>query len=199
MTKIGINAHIPSTRMLDKIQEAGIKYVRCDFSWNWIEPERGVFAWDVYDKLTRDCLARNISILAVIGYTPTWANYGSAGNVPPICTDDWIRFVYAVVRRDPHICYWEIWNEPNVPKYFSGTIKDYGERILAPASRAIHDCGKKVVAPGIATTRPGWSDWLKEMEWYSQKGHIDIVSIHHYDTPAYKDIQNLERGSWLGR
>ena len=199
MTIVGMNTHIPMAVVLDKVQYAGIKHIRCDFNWDYIEPAKGFHKWGITDQLVEDCEELGISILPTIGYTPVWANDTGKRNDPPTRTANWINFVYRIVRRYPQISYWSIWNEPNISDFFSGSIKDYGHNILAPAAKAIHELNKMVVAPGIATTHSGWSKWLNEMLWYRAKGFLDVLSIHHYTAPASEAIRLLEKGTWLGR
>src|SRR5213075_1982920 len=38
-------------RHLRTAQLAGVKYLRCAFSWNGIEPQRGVYKWQFWDDL----------------------------------------------------------------------------------------------------------------------------------------------------
>ena len=197
MIRTGINAHIPSTLILDKIHEAGIKHIRCDFNWDRIEPKKGQYMWEPFDTLVDEASQRDIEVLPVIGYTPKWANYGSSPNTPPLYRDQWKKFVEEVVIRYPEIYPYEIWNEPNVSKYFNSTVDYYIQKILIPAADVIHNVGGFVVAPGIDTTNSQWSHWLEKIE--EHKDVIDIVSLHHYNTPAFKAIKMLERGTWRGR
>ena len=41
----GVNAHVPQESVADEIVEAGIGWVRIDFQWSAVEPERDLYEW----------------------------------------------------------------------------------------------------------------------------------------------------------
>ena len=204
---LGTNAHIPRTETLDKIKEGNISWVRMDFNWDLIEPEKGIFNFDYHDDAVTDCNMREINVLGILAYTPKWANGDQDKSYLPLDYDDWIRYVHKVVHRyGSKVKHWEIWNEPNDHKFFKGTLKEYGEKILAYASDTIRNISNdfrldlKIVAPSINCNRTNWPVWLKELEWYAKRKFFDISSIHLYRYPARDVIDGIEKGksfAWL--
>ena len=60
-------------------RDAGVKWSREDFSWSRIEPEKGRFHWDYYDRLLA-CAKRNgITVYAIVGYWSPWTRPYTAG------------------------------------------------------------------------------------------------------------------------
>ena len=47
----GINAHLPSGALLDRVAAAGIAWVRVDFNWWMMAPARGVYDWALTDAV----------------------------------------------------------------------------------------------------------------------------------------------------
>src|SRR5918996_2311157 len=70
----GINAHLPSSALLDRVAAAGIAWIRVDFNWFMMEPARGVYDWTLTDAVIRDARARGLNVYATLAYAPTWAN-----------------------------------------------------------------------------------------------------------------------------
>jgi xylan 1,4-beta-xylosidase len=78
--------------------------------------------------------------------------------------------------------FFEVWNEPNLKAFWTGTQKDYFKlyRVTADAIKKV-DSSLKVGGP--ATARDGWIDEFLE---FCEVGSVplDFVSTHHYPTDA---------------
>lgn len=188
----GINAHVPENRALTKIQNAGIKWIRIDFNWHEIEISRGYFKWSKIDKVVNNSIKKDLSILAILAYTPSWANNGQSKNYPPLKKHYWTNFVKkAVSRYKNKIKYWSMWNEPNLEKFWAGTLDEYVDKILIPGSKTAKsvDPSCKIVGPDLAhltTEKEMWNVWLRGI-LRKAKNHLDIISHHIYDIkgPSY--------------
>jgi hypothetical protein len=55
----GINVHLPSSALLDRVTEAGIAWIRVDFNWYMMEPARGVYDWTTTDAVVSEARARS--------------------------------------------------------------------------------------------------------------------------------------------
>jgi hypothetical protein len=86
--------------------------------WNQIETSRGVYDWSVFDAWLAKATA---PLLYTFGGTPAWA--AADKSLPPTDMAMWDEFVQAVVTRAAgRIEAYELWNEPNLRKFFSGTV-----------------------------------------------------------------------------
>ena len=108
----------------------------------------------------------------------------------------------------------ELWNEPDVPGFFSGYCKDYRELILKPGYRGVKRANRKtsVAGPALAfdPTRTSSGDYLKNLDYLDcvlQNGgwdNLDIITIHAYphesgcccDNGFYDRIKSFVRPDW---
>ena len=124
-------------------RDAGARVNRWQFSWPQMERSRGLVDPSSVDPAIAAAAANDFVILGVLVGTPSWAAGGEAGQPPanlelPFTHPDnhWARFVYNMVLhyRD-RVRYWEIWNEPNLREFWSGSPEQY-YRLLKVAYQA---------------------------------------------------------------
>lgn len=183
-------------------KEAGLKRVRFHGILN---DELGVYApsiqnrgkvtpnfrnvFEVYDGL----VSRGVSPFVEVGFMPKQLASGERefgfykGNItPPKSMTDWSDFIAVFVRaladrygisavRD-----WpfEIWNEPNLPFFWSGAQQDYFDLYKATAVAI------KSVDPAIKVGGPATSGakWIKEFTSYcaTSNAPLDFIATHAY-------------------
>jgi xylan 1,4-beta-xylosidase len=79
--------------------------------------------------------------------------------------------------------YFEVWNEPNLPAFFTGRAEDYFALYRA-AARAIKSVDPQLRVGGPATAANAWlSEFLTFCERHGVP--VDFVSTHHYPTDAF--------------
>ncbi len=180
------------------MQELGITQLRLDFDWSVIEPVEGTFDWIATDRIVNAARSRGIVVHGLITYTPAWARPAATdGKHPPTEPADMAAFSRSVVRRyrPSGIRSWEIWNEPNIPNFWSaegGPDADRYAELLAVTAQAIRaeDPGAVVISGGLspAGDEPGVSiapgTFLQQMFVTLPAGRIDGVGIHPYSFPA---------------
>ncbi len=108
-------------KALDLLSEAGFRWVRQRFPWEEIEPERGKFSWEKWDRLVEALKGRGFHILAVLDTSPEWARRLCGGAPCPLSTTPPAEsfffgdFAEAFARRyAPFIDAYQIWDEPNI-------------------------------------------------------------------------------------
>ncbi|MDD5292105.1 MAG: cellulase family glycosylhydrolase [Candidatus Omnitrophica bacterium] len=182
------------------LEEAGVSFVRMDFLWEDIEPENDNFVFDKYDLIVKLLSEKNIRILGVMGYCVSWA--GEKWNSVPDNTADFLDYVSNVVSRyKDRIKYWEVWNEPDSPKYFvvQDGMKTYTQllkEVYTAAKKIDPSC--KIVLGGM--TSGGYYD-IKDVYANGGKDYFDIINIHPFVDPLspadvksiYTIYNNLER------
>jgi hypothetical protein len=198
-TGFGVNAHIPSDSLSDRIQTAGIEWVRADVLWSLIEPERDVYDWSVYDALVDRLESRGLRIYAGLGSTPGWATSGSETNGVPDDSDEWREICYLAARRYAgRIDAWGLWNEPNLGRFWQGTRQQYIDIILRPGAEAISlgDPSALVCAPDLAhLSSADWDDWL-DATIRAAGDLLDVVTHHIYPSNGWASevTYDLETG-----
>jgi polysaccharide biosynthesis protein PslG len=197
----GINVHAPAGEqlaLLDRVEEAGIGWIRIDMVWAAVERQPGKYDWKLYDRLVAAAEERGLQVLAILAYTPKWATSGAELSGVPRDGADWRRFcTRAATRYRGRIRYWELWNEPNLPRFWSGTRQQYWDLILVPGAAAIRaaDPQAKIVGPALAHVGSAdWHHWL--LQTLERAGSsIDVVSHHLYDGDGHLDLSRKLDGS----
>lgn len=198
-TGFGVNAHIPSNAVSDRIQAGGIEWVRIDFLWSLAEPEADVYDWSVYDALVDRLEARGLKIYSGLGSTPAWATKGPASSGVPDDVDQWREFCYLAARRySGRIHAWGLWNEPNLSEFWNGTRQEYIDTILIPGALAIRiaDPSALVCAPDLAhLSSADWDDWLRATI-NAAGDYLDVVTQHVYPSNGWASevTYDLETG-----
>ena len=200
----GINIHAPQGEdlndLLDRVQAAGIGWVRIDFIWAWVEPSRDQFDWQVYDAIAAAARARGIEIFATIAYTPPWATSGAAVTGVPDDPAEWAEVCAAAAHRYRNsIRHWGVWSEPNLDKFWSGSRQQYMDVILEPCADAIHAANPaaRVGGPDLAHLTSGdsdWYDWLHDI-LRGAGDKLDFVTHHVYDSDGHRDVGDRLDGS----
>ncbi len=200
----GVNAHIPTTSDFKRMYMAGISWARIDLTWDVIEPKRGLFRWDIIDRVVMDAKTYHVHLLGILGYCPPWASSGPGKNYPPGNISNWTGFVSQIVGRyKGRINYWSLWNEPNAETFFRGTVNQFIQEVFIPAAKAAKaanpDC--RIVGPDLAQlSRSHWSVWLNTI--LKRAGpYIDVISQHCYKKKPGDVLKALDgkRHFWESR
>ena len=109
------------------------------------------------------------------------------GNVtPPHSYEQFSDLIYRLIEHwterygeeEVKSWYFEVWNEPNHPHFFTGTQEEYF-KMYETAVKAIKKVNSEYWVGGPATAGPAW---IKELLDFCKKGNIpiDFVSTHIY-------------------
>lgn len=160
--------------------------------WADIEPQPNHWYFDLLDKYVSWSQAHETQILLQLAYTPRWASSTpdaptdvEATNPPglsgtPRNMEDWKNYVKTVATRyKGRIHDWEIWNEPNRPQSWTGSVDTLVEmtREAAAILKQI-DPTNIVVSPAVTETRG-----LTYLDAYLAKGggkYVDAIGFHFY-------------------
>jgi xylan 1,4-beta-xylosidase len=95
-------------------------------------------------------------------------------------THHWVeRYGPSEVRR----WFFEVWNEPNLPAFWTGSQADYF-RLYQHTARAIKDVDGAPSVGGPATADNAWiDDFMKFCD--ENAAPVDFISTHHYPTDAF--------------
>lgn len=168
------------------MRRAGVSAWRVEFAWDQIEPAQGSFQWGPTDRKVLAAAGAGIPVLGLALRTPAWANGGNA-NPFTVPSDPALfgRYLQALigrygprgtlwtehpgVRRLP-VRWWEMWNEPNIPIYFTGTGGGTGwARSYARLVRATY--------PAIKAADPGATAVLASMANYSWRDLATVLRV----------------------
>lgn len=117
-------------------------------------------------------------------------NY-QANVTPPKDFDQWGTFIRRLVSHwverygvaEVREWFFEVWNEPNLKEFWSGTREQYFElyRCTVEAIKSV-DASLRVGGPATAK-----NEWIEEFVDYCERNQlpVDFVSTHHYPTDAF--------------
>jgi hypothetical protein len=172
-----VDGAVLARRELRLMARLGARVVRLEFPWPLIEPRRGRFDWRRSDHLVALARRHGVRLVPVLVYTPGWAAPEEAN---PPSARDFGRFARAFAGRYGRaVDFYELWNEANHVRYWTGSRRDYVERVLVPGARAVRarDRGAKVILSGPTHVDAGWLNGI-----YADGGGnaFDVMAYHDY-------------------
>jgi hypothetical protein len=202
-----------------------VRTLRMSLSWAATERKRGEYAWP--DQLVALLAEDGIRPTFMVFGTPKWATGTGQQNVPPLkgkAKKGWKKFLGAAVRHygshgsfwrhNPElnkkaVKSWQIWNEPNLAKYFGQKKKGKPKpvkhapkayaKLVKTSDKAVSKADKhaKVVLAGLSVQNSlGKSPkgmpadrFLKSfLGVHKIAKHFDAVALHPY-APSFKPFK----------
>jgi hypothetical protein len=201
-------------KTLAMAREAGIGWIKQQFSWEEIEPQRkGEFDWAKYDRIVDLAEQYGMKIIARLDRPPAWARQENPLPAsPPDNLADYGDFVYEFVRRyRGRVRYVQIWNEPNLSAEWGFQRVDavaYTE-LLAAAYRRAKEADPEVVVLSAplaitledASMRGNHNDliFLEQMYEAGAGEYFDILSANAFgldlppEDPPAPNVLNFRR------
>ncbi len=169
-------------RDLALLEQAGVHVLRVSFGWDGLEPERGRFELAFWDAFVAATSAAGVRVIPYVAYTPRWEAPAGADDYwrrPPRDLDAFAEAMRVLAARyRGRIGSWEIWNEPDNPDFWRGSVAEYAA-LLSAGARAVRaaDPDAKVVLGGIAGHPEFAAEVLARPEL---AGLVDVVNAHAY-------------------
>jgi hypothetical protein len=201
---------------------ARVRTTRFILNWGWVQPTQSAFKWKSSDEFIGALAAHGIRAVPSVWGNPGWL--AGSGSTPPLYGDKaenaWRALLRALVSRyGPGGAYWngpyhqqfgthaealpvqswEIWNEPNLKKFFAPypSPGNYA-RLVQISAGAIRSKapGAKIVLAGM----PGFGDvtaWDFLKQFYAVpniKNYFDAAALHPYASTIstmQTEIQNV--------
>jgi xylan 1,4-beta-xylosidase len=181
-------------------QECGFRYIRfhgllTDDMGVYREDKKGnpVYNWQYIDELFDFLHSIDVKPFVELSFMPNALASGNntifwwKGNVtPPKDYQKWDDLISHLVNHwkerygDAEIQTWyfEVWNEPNLSGFFTGSQSDYF-KLYSETAKAIKSVSPKYKVGGPATAG---SAWIPEMINFCAENHvpIDFISTHTY-------------------
>ncbi len=163
--------------------------------WANLEPEKGKWDFAALDKAVREAATHNAQIVLTLGQSPSWAsarirdtNYMGAGApAEPRDMADWTNYLRMVATRyKGRIFHYEIWNEPNDPTFYTGSVAKLVEMTkLARTTLKQIDSRNQIISAS-----PYVVGYLQEY-LAGVKTDVDVVGYHIYNSPPEDDARIL--------
>lgn len=166
--------------------------------WNLINQSNGVYQWEALDWLVEYWYARGKKMVYTFAATPNWASarpleagtaYGIGTAAEPSSMTYLSNFATALATRyDGRITLYEIWNEPDLTGFYTGTAAKLAEmgRTIHTAVKAVN-AANLVIAPSVTGGAYTYLDgYLTASDGDGGTGAdwLDIIGCHFYGTPT---------------
>ena len=181
------------------IAECGFRYLRfhglfCD-DMAVVSRREGklVYNWQYIDEIFDEMLAQGIRPFVELSFTPKAMASGEKtvfwwkGNItPPRDYGEYYDFIRAAAehwqarygRKELESWFFEVWNEPDLGIFFTGTMDEYF-KIYDTAARAIKDVCESFRVGGPATSEHHWIDEFIA-HCVENKVPVDFLATHTY-------------------
>jgi Glycosyl hydrolases family 39 len=159
--------------------------------WPQLESERNRWTFSTLDNYVDAAEQHGVEIILPLGPTPAWASsrpeeksaYRPGNAAPPADLEDWREYVRAIgTRYKGRIHEYEIWNEPNLKEFYSGSISEM-LNMARIAYATLKEVDPSVVVCSPSATGTQGMPWL---DMYLQAGggkYADVIGYHFYVTP----------------
>lgn len=173
-------------RTMQALDGTGVQWLRLDISWRKTERIEGSYyapELEMTDHAMDLAEQAGAKVIMAVSETPAWASGSTANNAPPRDMADFADFVHAMaLRYQGRVAAWEIWNEPNHPRFWNPApnAAEYAQllKAAAPAVRSA-DPAAKVMFAGLAH-----NDYRYLEQVYAAEPQIgdsfDIMATHPY-------------------
>jgi xylan 1,4-beta-xylosidase len=185
-------------------RELGFRYVRFhgilsdDVGTLMCENDELVYSFFNADSIYDFLRSIDMKPVVELSFMPSTLSSGGAtvfhyrGNItPPRDLAAWTTLISKLVRHwvdrygvaEVRTWMFEVWNEPNLAAFWTGTQDEYFE-LYAATARAIKGIDDELRVGGPATSS---NEWLPEFVAYCTKHQVplDFISTHHYPTDAF--------------
>jgi len=172
------------------LSQANVKWIRSGFNWEEMEPRKDHYYFAMYDNWVNLAKNNGISILGVIRETPAWLS-SDPKRVTEKNLADFEKFVAVLVTRYSQVKAWEIWNEPDIKRFWTGSPEEY-VRLLQAAHKVIKkiDPSVKVVSAGLDGRG---EDYVKKLLKLNFQQYCDAIGFHPYAKNSEKVLQRVAK------
>jgi hypothetical protein len=199
---------------LNDIEALGATWIRIDFSWPEIQPKNAnTYNWSMYDHIVRVAGVHHLKILAILDYTPEWAQdprcaqlvitKAAGTKCSPASNTTFARFARtaAIRYKGTSVRGWEIWNEPNISSYWK-TVQAHNAVLVDSIAYAAlantaalqireNDPGTAIITGGLGPMfNPVYPKGISQGDFLSQilprlnPALFDGIGIHPYSWPV---------------
>lgn len=203
-SRFGINGtkifHIPDkidTKVQERfalMHELGVSWDRIDLWWHVVQPEpdRWDFSWPdrVFDEFER----HGVQWYPILCYGAAWWG-GRSGPQSEEEVDQYVEYVRRTVERyKDRATYWSIWNEPNIPEYWSPEVNpDLYFYMLRESYKAIKEIDPSLQVNAFSLAPLGqWDRGFTERVFQlGGADYFDVFDYHFYRTyPPEGELPN---------
>ena len=179
--------------VLDRLQAAGVQWLRVDVSWQEFQPwnpvTRDEAAVAAFDERMTEIGSRGFKVLLMFYWAPAWATGTTQMNGRPSDPEAFGEAAaWAVTRWGADIHALEIWNEPDTQRFWETQpertrVSDFG-RLLVATSRAVREVAPELPLIAGGTSRVDVAWWKELLARPRVAESVDAIGVHPYTVPS---------------
>lgn len=163
----------------------GAQWLRIDFRWSNIEKVRGEWDFSSIDEFLNRAEAGGKKVLAILDYDTPWLHEGkdTSRQISPVELPLFLEYVKVVAERyGDRVGAFEIWNEPNTNRFWTGSDKFFFELTRQSLDVLNVISPETPVAVGSLFYNPivGSRGYLKKLIKSGILDKADALSLHPY-------------------
>lgn len=199
-------------RQLDQLKALGLRWVRVDLHWDYMEPQAGAWRYDLLDPLMQSLQQGGFKpVVYLVGSAPFAATQPEGtpfrDQYPPRDPQEYAARLAALARRYPFVTHWQVWNEPNILPFWRPREDPaaYARLLQASAAALRHSelRDRKVVAAGMAyySQMPlrGNALMLEELGRLGALHSADVLAYHPYSDAPEGDPDPTDPDNFIHR
>lgn len=177
-----------------------------DFVFAGLRNKTKIYSFYQIGKIYDNILKIGMKPFVELGFMPSALASGRKtiffykGNVTqPKSMSEWQGFIKAFIKylidrygkEEVETWYFEVWNEPDLPSFFKGTMEDY-YRLYKATVEAVREVDPDIIIGGPANTPlTDPADFLKFC--LDNNVHFDYISTHRYTSDALGHAMDKEK------
>lgn len=170
------------------LDELGVRMVRIDFHWRKVQRDPDTWTLDHFDSFVDAAERHDVNVLALLSFDNDAVEQSPEGRkrdkyVAPEDVPLFLEYVRRIVTRYKDRVYaWEIWNEPDMPRFWKGTAEEFYDLARRTAD-AVREVDPEARLLGTAMTSPLGAHVPSMIEGMHTSGalrKIDHPTMHTY-------------------
>ena len=210
--RYGIQAHtwlaLQHREIVRYVADAGFGWVKHLILWSEVEPVEGEYEWVEFDAFVDAAEFNNLQILVTLVDAPAWSR-SESGPGRPDDMSKFQRFMTDVSERHKgRIAAYEIWNEPNLARFWGQRIEpnEYAQ-LLQAGYLGVKESDPEALVLFAGLAQNGASDpalgvddmdFLRAVYRYENgavRQSFDVMGNHSY---GYRSAPDAEYDRWFG-
>lgn len=178
----------------DTTRDLGIGRIRINANWSEVVSAEGVYDWSVLDMRVDHALNAGLTPLLLIHSVPDWQTIPGPGEITELHREfaaNYAEFAGAVADRyGQNVDGYEIWNEPNLHKFWPNPDVAHYVTLIRAAYPAIHaaDPDATVISAGLAPAVDTYNQidpvtFLDQFYALGGNDFADAIGMHPYSHP----------------
>lgn len=192
----------PYDRLMRLAGESGVKWARVTRAWPQVEVEKGRYEWGLLDQAVNELTAHGIDLFLGTSARShhSYLDFPEGYYYPPTpsaeAVEGFCRYMAAMVERyRDRVRRYEVWNEPNHPRYWRPEPDPVAyARLVREAARAMRavDPDVQVMGGVLAGVNPQVTEYTRV--FLGQPGTaeaMDILTYHPYNPTPEATVDDI--------